>query len=607
MPADLHGYVEGNALEMSSSKSPIVSAVVLWLCSVWLLPIAFAQSDYYVKPGGTGQGTSPAGAFGSIEQARNAIRSRTAESIKSDITVHLLPGTYFLEKPIAFDSHDSGKNGFKVIYRAEDEMSRPIISGGRRIVGPWAEVKGMPGVYSAPAGPGVFRQLYINDLPAVQSREPDQGWKELKQWEDAYGSKSVRLKGPDNLSKSWQRQNQIEFVTKFHWALARIHLGPWNTYDNDNVIFPPDKNVWRAIAPRTKDQFYFLENALEFLDEPGEWYLDRTSPEHRVYYKPRPGEDLAKATVITSNLENLFSIQGADGTHPVQDLVFKGLAFEHSQWLHTKDNDGYVGAQGQIRMNDWSAGPAAMELTYTQGIQIKGCLFRNLGQSAIRLARGTEKTLIEGNMISHIGDTGVLVYASKKIDTQKESVPLTDQCRGDVIRNNYIEKTGRETLQGPGIAVVMGRDIVVEHNEVFDTPYAGITFGYFTSPSSISVSCKVQYNYVHHAMTELDDGAGIYIFHTKFDLPPSGSRLLVARNFIHDVYRGKQSDHNPIAGIYFDEGTRDIILKENVVRGVGNWLHLNTGGGKERETLTNRPILSTTPPGTGRRKSAVHS
>ena len=33
----------------------------------------------------------------------------------------------------------------------------------------------------------------------------------------------------------------------------------------------------------------YFKNALELLDEPGEWYMDR--PAKTVYYMPRQGED----------------------------------------------------------------------------------------------------------------------------------------------------------------------------------------------------------------------------------------------------------------------------------------------------------------------------
>ena len=166
---------------------------------------AMAQTNYYVKFGGTGKGTSASGAFGTIEQARDAIRARSEDSIKGDITVHIAPGIYFLKEPLTFDNRDSGRNGHKVTYQAQDPKQPTIISGGRRVTGPWQ--RGEKGVWSAPVEPSIFTQLYVNDRRATPSREPDTGWKELKQWEDRYGSKTIRLKGPDNLKREWQRSS----------------------------------------------------------------------------------------------------------------------------------------------------------------------------------------------------------------------------------------------------------------------------------------------------------------------------------------------------------------------------------------------------------------
>ncbi|MBW3622787.1 MAG: hypothetical protein KY468_05185, partial [Armatimonadetes bacterium] len=293
---------------------------------------ALAQTSYYVRPGGTGKGLSAKEAFGSITQARDAIRARSDASIKGDITVHVLPGTYFLKEPIAFDNRDSGRNGFKVLYQAQDPAKPTVISGGRRIAGKWQ--RGENGIWHVPVEPGVFTQLYVNGRRATPSREPDEGWKELKQWEDRYGSKTIRLKGPDNLKREWQRQEQLEFLVKYHWAIMRLGIEHWDTYDNDNVIKPPsgEDRIWSAIADRQNDQRYRLENALEFVDEPGEWYLDRKA--WRLHYLPQKGENLAQAEVIAPRLEHLVTMKGSDPDHPVRGIEFRGLRFEHANWLY---------------------------------------------------------------------------------------------------------------------------------------------------------------------------------------------------------------------------------------------------------------------------------
>jgi hypothetical protein len=48
--------------------------------------MASAQSTYFVKPGASGNGTSAQDAFGTIEQARDAIRARSDASIAATLS-----------------------------------------------------------------------------------------------------------------------------------------------------------------------------------------------------------------------------------------------------------------------------------------------------------------------------------------------------------------------------------------------------------------------------------------------------------------------------------------------------------------------------------------
>ena len=72
---------------------------------------------------------------------------------------------------------------------------------------------------------------------------------------------------------------------------------------------------------------YYFENAYEFLDEPGEWYLDYDR-EH-VYYKPRSGEDITSATVVAPMVETVVAVQGHEHSNQARYLWFQGLTFAH--------------------------------------------------------------------------------------------------------------------------------------------------------------------------------------------------------------------------------------------------------------------------------------
>ena len=576
-----------------SHFSAVVLIVLLALAAAPFnaLAAAPAPADFYVAPNGndawSGKRPAPAagnsdGPFATLERARQAVRQWKAAQPApgKPITVLIRGGVYYLPGTLAFTPEDSGASEAAPVVYAAYPGETPLLSGGRPLAGAWTP-RGN-GIFStSAAGPGVFRQLYVNGKRATVARTPNADapipWKRLKQWDPT--TQSVRLDGPDNLSKNLQRQNQIEMVVKHHWAVARLHLGPWGTFDNDNVIFPPEKQVFKSPAPKENGQWYYLENALEYLDQPGEWYLDRTTNPAAapiVYYKPRPGENLAKATVIAPRVDKLMTITGTPET-PVRHLVFRGLRFEHANWVHKNNNgsEGYVGAQGHLFWDDWSTAPAAVELTYTRDVNFTGNRFENLGGAGVKLVKGTRNTRIEGNRFAEIGDCGILVYTGGNIHAETEDA---DQCCDDVIRSNYIENTGRETLQGTGITVVDAQRIRVEHNEITGTPAAGISFGYFNTDKALSAGNIVRANYIHDVVTQVDDQAGIYVYGTRFDLPPNppGNTLLVTGNLIENVVRGPYQDGNPIAAMYLDEGARGAVFRDNVFRNNANTIHVNT-------------------------------
>lgn len=586
---------EKDRLHPHCTRTALFVAVAILVAAMGQPAAARAQETFYVKPGGTGNGgRSVADAFGSVAQARDAVRRLPDSAFSSgDVSVRLLPGVYPISETLAFDARDGGRNGRHVVYRAADPRNPPVLSGGRAVAGPW--VAGPDGVYSARVGaPGVFRQLYVGETRAVVARTPDADaplpYKRLKQWEP--NTKSVRLNGSGNLSKSWARQNQIEVVVKHHWAVARLHLGSWNTYDGDDVLFPPEAQVFKSPAPKENGQRYYLENALEFLDRPGEWYLDRTTDPAAptVYYKPHPGEDLATLSVIAPRLDRLIAVTGTPDA-PVRGLSFVGLRFAHTNWVHRNGNgsEGYVGAQAQLFWDDWSTAPAAVELAYTDGVRLQGNRFENLGGAGLKLIKGTKGTLVEGNRFSEIGDCGVLVYTGGNIHAETEDA---DQCRDDVIRGNLVAGTGRETLQGTGLSVVDAQRLVIENNEITDTASAGLAFGYFNTGRALSAGNVVRNNYIHGVVTQVDDQAGIYIYGTRFDQPPNppGNTLLVTGNLITGVRRGPYQDGNPVAGFYLDEGARGVTLRDNVVRDCDNTVHVNTWSTEPDKSVIERIV-----------------
>src|ERR1035441_9136220 len=91
-----------------------------------------------------------------------------------------------------------------------------------------------------------------------------------------------------------------------------------------------------------KDARYWVENAADALDTPGEWFLDRRSG--TLSYLALPGEQVSQAQFVAPVLSELIRFEGKAGTSEwVHDIVVRGFTFAHADWpLPPK---GYVDRQ----------------------------------------------------------------------------------------------------------------------------------------------------------------------------------------------------------------------------------------------------------------------
>src|SRR5262249_34162967 len=93
---------------------------------------------------------------------------------------------------------------------------------------------------------------------------------------------------------------------------------------------------------------FFLANAIEFLDQPGEWFQEM--PGGRIYYWPRPGEDLSRADAIVPALETLVRIEGSLDRQ-VAHIQFNGIEFANTTWLRPS-HAGHVPLQAGMFLLD---------------------------------------------------------------------------------------------------------------------------------------------------------------------------------------------------------------------------------------------------------------
>jgi hypothetical protein len=586
------------------SRRPAVGLVLALVVAILALSIPFVQPlleaaqdrawrRFYVSPNGddANPGTSER-PFASLDGARLAVRSLT-RPWAGDVIVELRAGTHHLGSTVTFDDADSGRDGYRVYYQPTGygtARTEPVsLSGGQEVMG-WSDADGN-GVYEAPAPAFEFRQLYVNGRRAIRARTPNVGagyseadFFKVAAWDPpglgptASGIRRVGLHTADIpaaiLALPAPSLNRVELVLQKKWYQNRYRIASFEKSQSITFAVPmePDGSNHRWEPPRIDGQWYHFENALVLLDQPGEWFLDTTVTPRRLYYKPLPGEGMETAVIVAPRLETLVKLQGTLDV-PVRDITLRGLTFEHTGWT-APSISGFVGGHAGNQPAHWTQS-AAIHLQAAEHIVLERNVVQHIGCTGIALHSGTHSNLVRGNRVRDVSLDGI------SVDSILQSHPIDTRVisKDDVIENNFIAHVGQDYYQGVGIFAGFTDSLRIEHNEVVYAPYDGILFspGSRTEPSAIRNN-KIRYNKLHNVMRLMEDGGAIY---TTSRQSPTGrfeDGLEISENYIGEVRRISSKNTGPVVGIYLDDKTDWVVVKDNVFSQVTTGVLLHDTG-----------------------------
>ena len=115
------------------------------------------------------------------------------------------------------------------------------------------------------------------------------------------------------------------------WETSIHPLKSVDTATN-TVEFAAPMSEWWSIGYWEDAQRYYVENAFELLDQPGEWYLNRATGV--LSYWPLPGEQMDAVEIVAPVLPELVRLAGnADEGRFVEHVTLRGLAFHHADWI----------------------------------------------------------------------------------------------------------------------------------------------------------------------------------------------------------------------------------------------------------------------------------
>ncbi len=519
------------------------------LSALLLIAGGSTNADVYVAPNGddSNAGTEDR-PFQTLQRAKDAVREQIAQQkdARSPITVWIGDGEYPIAETIELSEQDSGTKDAPVVWRAEPGEEVRLM-GGRRIpaeafrpvadaaiVERWvpdarkhvvqADLKAQ-GIteFGGILPDGKRGELFFNDQALTLARWPNKGFVKIV---DVTGGQPVDIRGTvgdaagkiiydDDRPRRWIGENDAWLHGYWFWDWTEDYQKIASIDPATKIIelAPPQHNYGYR-----KGQQYYAVNVLAELDEPGEWYLDRTSGVVYLW----PPEPIENARIVFSTLES--PVVRLNNTSYV---TLRGLTVE------TTRGDGIRVEGGRLN-------------------RIAGCTVRNVGASAIVIDGGRDNGAVSCDVYQV--NAGIRIGGGDR---------TTLTPAGNFATNNHVHDFARlKRTYMPAIELT-GVGNRADHNLVHDAPHWAISF--------LGNENVMEFNEIHDVCRETGD---VGVFYTGRDWTVRGN--VIRYNFIHHVSGpglfGAQ-------GVYLDDCASGTTVFGNVIYKTSRAMLI--GGGRD--------------------------
>jgi len=521
----------------------------------------------------------------SLHKAVEIARARQAGDLPAPIEVIIGGGTYYFTETLIFKPEDSGSFIYPITYRAA-ENENVVIRGGKKVNG-WEKWK--KGIYKTNLNEqGIseaeFHQLFYRSAsseqltckrqilaryPNLDPEHPKTGGYLYTKDQAPEGNRQLLYNEDDIPWRNWSDLPQAEILSPYGgWYFA---ITPILSVDKDSNII----NFKPIRRPIEKINRYLIQNVLDALDSPGEWYLDNKTGD--LYFYP-PDGDIDHGEVIVPTLDHIIEFRGTI-PYPQQylSISYKGQ-MEDCPLSDVEMNPvSYITLKG---LTIECARQDAIRMTGTKACEVVRCRITNVGNIGVNIGGITTAYEEEGNPriraakgyatigggaggqslwsndpgkncrvtgcdIWDIGCEGIMLYGSDNI-----------------AENNHIYDIGLYAKDCPGINL-LGERNTARHNTIHDLPRCAIFFK--------GMENVMEYNDIHHVVMETKDMGAIRSVHRNKYLGGD----IIRYNRITDVpgYGFMTGQLRPDAfmtyGIYLDDYTSNVKVYGNIIANIG--------------------------------------
>lgn len=266
-----------------------------------------------------------------------------------------------------------------------------------------------------------------------------------------------------------------------------------------------------GITDQYSSDYFFAENLLEEIDQPGEYYLDR--PTGVLYLLPP--EDFATAETVVSMLtQPMVALKGTS------HVLFRNLHFDLSRGGGLTCSGGEGVLVDQCEFSRFSGSAVSMS---GKGHGVQGCHIHDIGGVGVGLSGGNPDTLEPSECFVEDSDIHDFAWYSK---VYAPAVSLGYRSVGSRVSHNRIAR-------GPHLAIVVyGNDHLIEYNDI------------------------------GHVVEDFTDMGAIYANLGKWPLERG---TVIRRNYFHDIGQ----EHHLQNAVYPDNQTMGWLIEENVFARIG--------------------------------------